>query len=224
MLNHYTCSSKRVAKTKHVEIDKSDVETVAKSTVAAAKSESQEEFETKPYFRILVQKDSIQEPGDIESPSSVIPVSKEPGFETPVKRNIQADIANEIKQSNKKSCPDKNSTEKHYVFILAREGFDVVSGDNSAALFREEWGQYVLDTKLFNTKLKANAFAKTLAPSPPSTPMASINNVDEEQQTPLSASSEAKLSEVIASLQEKSQATALFSVTRPTLPCTSVLF
>ena len=83
------------------------------------------------------------------------------------------------------------------------EGFDVVSGDENAALFHAEWGPYVMDTKVFDTKAQADTFAKTLAPSPPSTPIASITNVDKEEQTPLSASSEAKLSEVIASLQQK---------------------
>ena len=147
--------------------------------------------------------ESIEEFSDSESPTGVDLVVKEPEYKTPVKRSIQADIAGEVEHLDKKPSSEKSGDPKHYVFSLARGGYDVITGETNATLFREEWGQYILDTKVFDTKLQADTFAKTLSPSPPSTPMASINNVDEEQPTPLSASSEAKLSEVIASLQQK---------------------
>ena len=73
----------------------------------------------------------------------VILVVKEPELQMPVKRSIQDDIANKVEHSDKKRCATGNGAdEKHYVFSLSRGGFDILSGgDESATVFRAEWGQ-----------------------------------------------------------------------------------
>ena len=183
MTNHYTRSSKKAVLTKD------EGNSGAKAVVKKAAAKSKATPSVKPSSGSL-EIDIIKETGDKKSPSSVIPLVDAPILETPVKRKLQADITGEVQHEDKKKCSGTNDVEKHYVFSLARGGFDVVSGDENAALFRTEWGPYIMDTKVFDTKTQADTFAKTLAPSPPSTPIASITNVDEEEQTPLSASSD----------------------------------
>lgn len=90
----------------------------------------------------------------------------------------------------------------HFVFITTT-GYEVVSGIDNADVFRNDWKDFVVSSNAFSTEADAAAFARNLVPSPPSTPMKSVLDVDIEPPSPLSASAEARLSEVIASLQDK---------------------
>jgi hypothetical protein len=90
----------------------------------------------------------------------------------------------------------------YHVFICTG-GKEVVQAGEDATNFRCDWADAILSSRLFPTEDEAKSYVRTLQPSPPGTPISSIIDVDAVPRTPLSASSEAKLSEVIASLQDK---------------------
>lgn len=105
---------------------------------------------------------------------------------------------------SKPAALDARASTQHsdYVFILTK-GFEVVSGTEQAAVFRKDWGDFIVTTKTFPSSAAANAYAKSLVPSPPSTPLRSVVNLETDDFSPISATDQAKLSEVIASLQAK---------------------
>ena len=111
-----------------------------------------------------------------------------------------------VLDSSPVGCDDATPVEaavEHCVFLIAGGANEVVRSGADADSFRNEWGECILSSQLFPDFAAAKAFAGTLAPSPPSTPVKAIINVDAVARTPMSASSEAKLTEMIASLQQK---------------------
>ena len=84
-----------------------------------------------------------------------------------------------------------------FVFTMTK-GHEIVSGSDEATVFEENWGSFILKKHTFGNEADAQNFSRTLTPSPPTTPLKSVVDVDAPV---ISSDVSARLSEACAMLQ-----------------------
>jgi hypothetical protein len=132
-----------------------------------------------------------------KSPVSVVTPGDDPEPVFDVKRSLKNDF-DDATPSSKKIKSDPDSV---VVFVLTH-GFEIVSGCEEIENFRSEWSGFILSSKTFQDQKEAEVYSKSLQPSPPSTPMKSVVDLSYDDKN-IAPDSAAKLSEVIASMQER---------------------
>ena len=98
------------------------------------------------------------------------------------------------------SKPGELNMANHCVFQMSN-GHEIVSGTDNIEKFQKEWEDFSLRTYYFQTKEEAKAFANSLNPTYPTTPIKKNLDSNGMKET-IAASSQAKLNEVLATMQK----------------------
>lgn len=162
------------------------------------------------------KKTNSDELAEVTSPTSVVEKVDSPT----AKRNLAADVVLEQNTPDKRKKNDnveargsnpykkndatgrKITNDEHIVFVSVR-GPEVVKHGEDADQFRSDWNGCIISSKSFPSKQDAEAFAESLVPTPPATPIKKEPTEVAVPPLPLTPSSQATLTKVLAALKEK---------------------
>ena len=126
--------------------------------------------------------------------ADAVPVPEVPDAPSTPKRVIDEDLKEEAKKAKTGSA---SPSSEWFVFITTK-GHELVAGAGEATIFEENWSDFILKKHVFLTEEDAKNFSRTLTPSPPSTPLKSVIDVDAPA---ISSDVSARLAEACAMLQ-----------------------
>ena len=95
--------------------------------------------------------------------------------------------------------PKKTETDEEFMVFKMTTGYEIACSKAAVKDLWDEWGEFILDSKSFNSKEEATKYIKALSPSPPSTPIKSVVDLSSDE----SPASRTALDQAIASLQDR---------------------
>ena len=117
-----------------------------------------------------------------------------------VDKKVKGDTESKVNEED--DIPKMSENNEEYMVFKMTTGYEIAYNKAAIQDLKDEWGEFILESKSFKTKEEATKYIKTVSPSPPTTPIRSIVDVSSDD-SPASREARTALDHAIASLQER---------------------